>query len=155
MANHSDRPNVIPWPPILYAALLALAYGLHGLWPLVPFWGPLSVAIGWLLLGTGVAFGLAGIVRFRQLGTPIEPTSRATVLATDGVYRLTRNPMYVGAVMALLGLAVATRWVWLLVLTLFLPGLLWHLAIKREEAYLARSFGGAYEEYRRRVRRWL
>jgi protein-S-isoprenylcysteine O-methyltransferase Ste14 len=151
-----DRPNTIPWPPILYVVVPLIAYIMHRVWPLAPIIAePPARMIGWLFILSGVGFGIAGIVRFRRLGTAIEPTSPATVLATSGIYARTRNPMYLGAVLALLGVATAAEWTWLLVLSLILPFLLWHLAIKREEAHLERTFGAAYEAYRGRVRRWL
>lgn len=151
-----DRPNTFPWPPVLYALALAGAYLLHGLTPLPPLLGrPLAELLGWPLVVSGVCFGLAAIVRFRVLGTPIDPTSRATKLATAGIYALSRNPMYVGAVMALFGLGLATHWTWLVVLALILPFLLTRLAITREEAYLVKHFGAEYDAYRSKVRRWL
>jgi protein-S-isoprenylcysteine O-methyltransferase Ste14 len=154
--QNRDRPNVIPWPPILYVVVPLLGYVLHRLWPLHPIIPePPARMIGWLFLLAGLSFGVAGIVRFRRLGTAIEPTSPASVLATGGIYAWTRNPMYLGAVLALLGVAIAAEWTWLVVLSLILPFALWHLAIKREEAHLARTFGAAYDAYRGRVRRWL
>jgi protein-S-isoprenylcysteine O-methyltransferase Ste14 len=161
MSNRSDldehdRPNVIPWPPILYVLVPLLAYGLQRFWPLAPLIAePPARLIGWLFLLAGLGFGIAGILRFRRLGTPIEPTAPAKVLATGGIYAWTRNPMYLGVVLVLVGVSIAAEWTWLLVLSLILPILLWHLAIKREEAHLARTFGGDYEAYRGRVRRWL
>jgi protein-S-isoprenylcysteine O-methyltransferase Ste14 len=151
-----DRPNTIPWPPLLYAAALAGAYLLQWLIPLPGLLRPpVAEFLGWPLVISGICFGLAAIVRFRVLGTPVDPTSQATKLATAGIYRLSRNPMYVGAVMALFGLGLATHWSWLIVLTLILPFLLTRLAISREEAYLAKHFGAQYESYRSKVRRWL
>lgn len=154
--NTTARPNTWPWPPLLYAGALAGAYLLHWLYPLPAVIGPpLALYIGWPLLISGLCFGLAAIVRFRSLGTPIDPTARATSLATAGIYALSRNPMYVGAVMALLGLGLIAHWTWLIVLSLILPPLLTRLAITREEAYLAKHFGPRYDAYRAKVRRWL
>jgi protein-S-isoprenylcysteine O-methyltransferase Ste14 len=151
-----DRPNVIPWPPILYVIVPLLAYALHRIWPLNPVIDePPARMIGWLFLLAGLCFGTAGILRFRRLGTAIHPTAPATVLATGGIYAWSRNPMYLGVVLAMLGVAIAAEWTWLFVLSLVLPVLLWHLAIKREEAHLERAFGAAYDAYRGRVRRWL
>jgi protein-S-isoprenylcysteine O-methyltransferase Ste14 len=152
----ADRPNTLPWPPLLYAGALAAGFLLHWIWPLAPLIdAPLAGLIGVPLLISGLAFGLAAIVRFRVVGTPIDPTARAKKLATAGIYRLSRNPMYVGAIMALLGLGLATRWTWLVLLTVPLPALLYRLAIAREEAYLERHFAADYQVYRSKVRRWL
>ena len=155
MNSDSDRPNRIPWPPILDVVTVAVAYGLERLLPLglLPEAAALQVA-GAIMIGIGIAVALAAIVRFKSIGTPVDPTGRATRLATDGIYRLTRNPMYVGTLILLAGLALALGWSWLLLLPV-LAVLLYRLAIRREEAFLERRFGAEYFAYRRRVRRWL
>jgi protein-S-isoprenylcysteine O-methyltransferase Ste14 len=151
-----DRPNRLPWPPILYVAVLAAAYLLERLVPLVAM--PRHSAwqsAGWAVFTLGIAIGVAGIVQFRKAGTPVDPTGQARVLTTGGIYSFTRNPMYLGAVLGFLGLAVALGSAWLLVLALLLPLALRKLAIDREEAYLQRRFGADYATYRKAVRRWV
>jgi protein-S-isoprenylcysteine O-methyltransferase Ste14 len=155
-ADLPKPPNTIPWPPILYLLTLVLAYGLQWLWPLPTLIGPpINSLLGWPLLLLGICLGLAAIVRFRSVGTPVDPTTRATVLATRGIYQWTRNPMYLGATLALFGLGLATSWTWLVVLCLILPMALTKLAIQREEAYLDQRFGEPYQAYKSAVRRWL
>lgn len=156
MNSDSDRPNRIPWPPILDVATIAAAYGLERVLPLglLPEAAALQVA-GAIMMGIGIAVALAAIVRFKSIGTPVDPTGRATRLATDGIYRFTRNPMYVGTLILLAGLALVLGWGWLLLLLPVLAVLLYRLAIRREEAFLERRFGNDYADYRRRVRRWL
>jgi protein-S-isoprenylcysteine O-methyltransferase Ste14 len=151
-----DRPNRLPWPPILYVGLLAAAYGLERLVPLVSM--PRHSAwqsAGWALFTLGIAIAVAGMVQFRTVGTPVDPTGRARTLATGGIYQYTRNPMYLGGVTGFIGLAVALGSAWLLILALLLPVALRKLAIDREEAYLRRRFGAAYDAYCAKVRRWV
>src|SRR5271165_1902296 len=104
-ATADDRPNRIHWPPLLYLANLLAAWVLGWLLPIGPVPSAVRVA-GGLLLAAGIAVALAGIMRFRAVGTTIDPTGRARRLATGGVYTLTRNPMYLGAVLAFAGLGL-------------------------------------------------
>jgi protein-S-isoprenylcysteine O-methyltransferase Ste14 len=69
--------------------------------------------------------------------------------------RLRRNPMYLGAVLAFLGLAIYLSAPWLLLVLPAMVMALTKLAIEREEAYLRRRFGAAYEAYAARTRRWI
>jgi protein-S-isoprenylcysteine O-methyltransferase Ste14 len=150
------RPNTWPWPPILYVVTPLLAYGLHWFWPLAAVAAaPIDRFLGWPLFVLGICFGLVAIIRFRIVGTAIDPTARAKALATGGIYQFSRNPMYLGVVIAYFGLGLALAWSWLIVLDLILPFVLTKLAIEREEAYLELRFGDAYRAYKAKVRRWL
>lgn len=151
-----DRPNRIPWPPLLYASTLIATWVLSRIspWPLLAEDSPWR-SVGWVVLTVGIAIAVAALVRFRGLGTAVDPTGRASRLATDGIYAWTRNPMYLGGVLASLGLAFGLGSTWLLLLTPVLAVLLNVLAIRREEAYLERRFGEEYRRYRGRVRRWV
>ena len=93
--------------------------------------------------------------RFRRAGTAVEPWRTSTALVTNGVYRFTRNPMYLAMALLYLGAALAADSVLALVL---LPPLLVLVrvgVISREERYLERRFGDEYRRYRSSVRRWL
>jgi protein-S-isoprenylcysteine O-methyltransferase Ste14 len=156
-----DRPNSIHWPPVLYFITLAAAHVLQRLIPLPsPFSGlglsdALPGKVGWPLFGFGVILGLIAIYDFRKIGTAVDPTAPANRLATEGIYAATRNPMYLGAILAFAGLGIARGWTWLLILASFLPNALYTLAISREEAYLERRFGDAYRTYKSKVGRWF
>jgi protein-S-isoprenylcysteine O-methyltransferase Ste14 len=151
-----DRPNRIPWPPIIQASMLVSAWLLERFVPL-PFILPQGAFAntGWSLVVLGIATAVSGILAFKSIGTAVDPTGRATGLATGGIYRFTRNPMYLGSTIAFIGLAFALGSSWLLAFGLILPVALRKLAIEREEAYLNRRFGEAYANYCRRVRRWI
>jgi len=151
-----DRPNTLHWPPVLYmvAAIAAVLIDRAGMtWPMAP--SPALTSLGWGLAAAGVAVAIAGVVQFKVIGTPVDPTGKAQALATGGIYSLTRNPMYLGAVVMFAGLALALKSVGLLMVTAPLAVALYWLAIRREEAYLQRRFGAAYEDYRQRVGRWI
>lgn len=151
-----DRPNSIHWPPILYGLVILAAWLLERFVPLQIIGESLPIRwLGGLIFICGAWLALAALFRFHELGTPFDPTGQATALATEGVYAYTRNPMYVGALACFLGLGLALRSSWLLILLPVLGVALLKLAIEREEAYLRRRFGEAYDAYCTRVRRWL
>jgi protein-S-isoprenylcysteine O-methyltransferase Ste14 len=91
----------------------------------------------------------------RRGGTPAEPWKESTALATEGPYRLSRNPIYLGYAVAYAGIAVAMDS--LIALTLLIPCMVVidRFVVLREEQYLSRKFGAAYDAYRSKVRRWL
>jgi protein-S-isoprenylcysteine O-methyltransferase Ste14 len=159
VSSPADRPNTIHWPPIAYASALILPWLLQRLLPLpiiAPgrIWDDLMAGIGWALVATGVMVGWLALKSFAAMGTPFDPTARAETLVTFGLYNRTRNPMYLGAVLAFAGLALATGDVWRI---LALPPLIWALhtlAILREEAHLEARFGDAWRDYAGRVARW-
>jgi len=113
--------------------------------------------LGWLAAAVGVAIAVGARMRFRQVGTTVNPLdpSKASRLVTDGVFRVSRNPMYVGLVLLLIGWAIwlgsASPW---LVPPLFVI-VLTVVQIIPEEQALSRRFGEQYLSYRRSVARWI
>ena len=106
---------------------------------------------------TGIAIDVAALTCFRKAGTTVNPLdpSKASRLVTDGVFRLSRNPMYLGLVLLLVGWGVwlgsASPW---LVPPLFVIALTVVQIIPEEQA-LHRRFGEQYLSYRRKVARWI
>ena len=91
----------------------------------------------------------------RGLRTRFETTEPSSRIVTAGPYRFTRNPIYAGMFLLLIGLAVAFDSLWLLVaLAVFYPVIRYGV-VAREERYLERKFGGAYLDYKAKVRRWV
>lgn len=150
-----DRANRIPWPPLLYGGLFALAYALEKLAPVDMRWASALRLPGIAVAIAGLAIALAGAGFFKLIGTNINPAGQALKLATGCIYRYTRNPMYLGALVLFTGLGLAIPSVWLIVLVPFVAAALRQLAILPEEAYLARRFGDAYRDYQTKVRRWI
>lgn len=144
-------------PPLLALLLAGAATWLHGGVPARDQAATLQIAASLGLALLGVACDLSGLLAFRQAHTTINPLhpERSAVLVTGGIYRLTRNPMYIG-----LNLLLAAWAVWLgsLWAALMLPlgmAYLTRFQIQPEEAILREKFGSAYVDYCRRVRRWL
>ncbi|WP_119964030.1 methyltransferase family protein [Simplicispira lacusdiani] len=144
-------------PPLVALALLPAMWLLSGVLPTVDAALPvrLGLAAGTVLAGLG--FSLAGVLAFRRASTTVNPLhpERAAALVTTGVYRITRNPMYVGMVLVLLAWAV------LLASPVALAGPVVFIAymnrfqIGPEEQALGALFGPEYAAYRSRVRRWI
>jgi protein-S-isoprenylcysteine O-methyltransferase Ste14 len=105
----------------------------------------------------GVAIALAGVVAFRRVRTTVNPLhpEKASTLVTSGIYRLTRNPMYLGMLLVLLA--------WALILSnavaaSVVPAFVLYMnrfQIMAEETALSAAFGQEFVEYKSRVRRWL
>ena len=90
-----------------------------------------------------------------RAGTNVPPHKPTLVIVTDGPFRFTRNPLYVGGSLAYIGLCLFFNLVWGLILMLPMLVLLNWGIVRREEAYLERKFGEAYRAYKARVPRWI
>ena len=148
-----QRRKVIP-PVYLVVALLVMA-ALHFLVPLGRFIEPPYSYFGVLPLVGGIVMAATASSAFRRAGTPVLPFERSTALVTTGLYRFTRNPMYLGMLLILAGVALLFGSVSTL---LPIPVFAW--AIQRnfivgEERFLEEIFGAQYLDYKRQVRRWL
>jgi protein-S-isoprenylcysteine O-methyltransferase Ste14 len=92
---------------------------------------------------------------FRRYGNSVEPGSSPAALITDGPFRVSRNPMYVGLLSFSLAFAVIAGSFWFLAATAALAAILDRIVIPREEKVMTAAFGEAYGVYRSRVRRWF
>lgn len=153
-----DAPNLPVLPPVLPLAALGLAVLLEWLAPLGYLPPPLATAsaiIGLALVAAGMGVMVAGALAFRRAGTNVHPGHPALVLVSTGPYRFTRNPMYLGFLLAFTGIGLLASLDWSLPLLPFLWLALHHLIVLREEAYLSAKFGAAYDAFLARTRRWL
>ena len=160
VTNKSSGPGVRFPPPFLFAGALLLAWLLETQvlsLPIMerPYPVPLLVTIGYVLVAAGLGVTAWGMVTFARARTAIIPHRAASRLVDTGPYRFTRNPMYTGMTLAYLGGCLLLDSWWAAVLLPVALVLLYRLVVQREERYLAAEFGGAYEDYRRRVKRWI
>ena len=144
-------------PPVVMVLLGVAAYGAAGLLPSLTIKSPLLAPIALVLLCAGLALNVLPKVAFKRAGTTVNPIrpELATSLVTTGVYRHTRNPMYLGHAVMLLAfafylanpVALAAVPVFLVFITRF--------QIRPEERILSMRFPGAYTQLCRQVPRWL
>jgi len=112
-------------------------------------------ALGALLLLMGIALALCAAVTLRGHRTAIRPDKPSSTLVSTGPFALSRNPIYLGETVGLLGAGLATNRLWLVASAPVFAFAVTRLAIQREERYLERTFGAAYVGYKALVRRWL
>ena len=157
MNDARNHPGVIAPPPLIFLGFLAAGwafeafvetYGL-GLDPMVRR----AAALGLIAVGLVLEGAAAGL--FRRLKTAIHPWKPSTALATTGVYRFSRNPIYLGFALTYVGLAIGLDSPVALLLLAPCLVVIDRLVIAREERYLEAVFGEPYRAYRASVRRWL
>jgi protein-S-isoprenylcysteine O-methyltransferase Ste14 len=156
--DRRDRPNDLPWPPIIYAAAILVAWVLESYDRFV--WLDLNLSTlpleaGLVLIGIGLLIDIWAMIVLWRARTTILPNAPPSALVTRGPYRFSRNPIYVGNTIALAGLGLALRWGWLLLLLPVTVTAVSWLAVSREETFLERKFGEEWRSYARRVRRWI
>lgn len=155
-SSQPDNAGVIAPPPLIFVGALAIALAID--WLIagpslgMPY-GLRMLTATILLIPSGVLLFAAG-ADFSSAKTNIPPWKPSTALVTSGVYRYTRNPMYLGMALAYAAVSVfADSLIALLGLPVALA-VMHYGVIAREERYLKEKFGEPYREYRRRVRRW-
>lgn len=149
--------NLLVPPPVvgIICAALIWAASYVALGPSFRFLGQVYAA--YALIGLGLVFDGVSVAAFFKEKTTVSPLSpeKSSALVKTGLYRFTRNPMYLGLLLILAGFAALKgTYVGLAVLPLFV-GYITAFQIKPEEERLAATFGEAYQAYQRRVRRWI
>jgi len=154
----SSAPNR-PLPPTYFYLAIAAVFALHFIprlflpslrlipWP----WSLLGIPP--LLAGTALNLWADGL--FKRYGTEVKPFRESSALVTEGPFRISRHPMYLGGMLILLGLAVILG---SLLPFFILPLAFWFITVQfiiPEERDMMRQFGDRYREYARRVRRWV
>jgi protein-S-isoprenylcysteine O-methyltransferase Ste14 len=142
-------------PPIYFFGAIGLMVALDRLLPLMTLIQPPVTYLGWLLLALAVAVALAVHRQFKRAGTTIKPFGRSNALVTDGLFAFSRNPIYLGMVMGLVGTFVGLGSLSPLVIIPPFVYIIRTRFIAVEERMLEDVFGEAYRDYRNRVRRWL
>jgi protein-S-isoprenylcysteine O-methyltransferase Ste14 len=147
------RKPVLP-PTYVYVAIV-LMVALHFLFPVVriiPF--PWDL-LGLIPLAAGAALNLSADSAFRKAKTTVKPFQESAALVTDGVYRISRHPMYLGFVLILLGLAILLGSLTPFFIVPIFAAVMDRVFIVTEERMLAEKFGQAWLDYKARVRRWV
>jgi protein-S-isoprenylcysteine O-methyltransferase Ste14 len=153
-----DTPGVIAPPPLIALATLLLGLALDWLIPayvldiLLTFHERL--VLGGIVFAAGAILVLIAERTFKWVGTHVEPWKPSLTLATIGIYRYLRNPIYVGLAFITAGIGIAFGSDWTLVLIAPAAIVLHRGVVLREERYLEAKFGGEYRAYKERVPRY-
>ena len=152
-----DHPKVLVFPPVILAATIALGGALQWLLPIDvlatirPAW---RGSFGAAVIFAGVLLAVLGRDLLVRLGTNVSPLRPTTALATEGIYNWTRNPLYTGGTLVMLGVALIFALDWLVLLIVPSAFILHFGVVRREEQYLERKFGDQYRQYKLQVPRY-
>lgn len=155
--NAKDGAAVRIPPPLVFLGAVIAGVLIHGFVAPLPMGLPLvlRIAAGTVVAAASfVPMGFA-INLFKRTGQDPKPWAMTPEIISSGIYRFTRNPMYVG--MALLQLAIGiglANW-WIIIAVPIALVLVYSTAVRHEEAYLEQKFGRVYVDYKHSVRRWL
>jgi protein-S-isoprenylcysteine O-methyltransferase Ste14 len=142
-------------PPIVALVFIVIAYFLGRFVPL-PFAVPLMLRyVGLVMTFVGFLLGIGALNEFRKARTTLDPHGSVKKLVTSGIYRFTRNPIYLGFLLMVIGVPLNFGLYWGIVMAPFYIILMNRLIIEREEAYLEKKFKDTYTNYKSQVRRWL
>ncbi len=155
MEEQLDRPGVVIFPPLIIGLALFFAIALHWLWPLPISVRPVSLVLGAILSILGVGSAAWGRRIMVQAGTNVSPFKPSTAIVTDGPFRFSRNPLYVGITSLFIGLSLLIGTWWGFILMVPAALILHYGVILREERYLKQKFGDIYLAYKSEVRRYL
>ena len=155
MPQRDESPRIFVPPPLIILGTLVIGLWIDGRLAFRTPFMVIPLVIGVLIVCVGLAAIGAALGLFRKAGTRAEPWKPAANLVLKGVYRFTRNPMYLGMLLIYAGLALAFRSLTAGALLFPLFFVMDRLVVAREEDYLTRRFGGVYNKYREEVRRWL
>lgn len=150
-----DHAHVAGHPPLIHLAGILVGLGIDAIWPAPLLPATTQYILGGVLIVVGVLVVLTSGITFAKAGTSVPTQTPSTALVTHGLYRYSRNPIYIALSLIHLGVAAAVDSPWIaatlpIVLIVIRTGV-----IAREEAYLEAKFGQAYRDYKARVRRWL
>ncbi len=146
--------HILVLPPVLLLAIAAAMAGLHRAMPLASWLNPPWSYLGWLLLAGGLLLAQWHARLFRRVGANIQTFGTPAGFTRQGLFARTRNPMYLGMLLALAGWAGVLGTVSPLLGPVVFFALAQYWYIPFEERAMARSFGADYERYCQEVRRW-
>ena len=151
----NSRPNSLPWPPMIYVVAVAAAFVAQYVAPRTLGADAPARFPGVVMLLAGIALTFWAIRTMRAANTNVSPNRAADSLVTKGPFAISRNPIYLGNTIAMLGLAGVVNSRWIVLAAFAAAALVSNLAIRREEAHLASRFGPAWDAYCQRTPRWI
>jgi protein-S-isoprenylcysteine O-methyltransferase Ste14 len=151
----SDSAEVKILPPVVLTAAIGLEIGIAVVAPVRVIPGPIAIGIGTAVIAVSVALAVLAARQILRADTAFDARKPTTAIVTTGVYRFTRNPVYLSMILLIGGIALLLNSPWALLLMYPTGTALCLTAIRPEERYLERKFGGAYRSYCNEVPRWL
>lgn len=142
-------------PPIVAVIYIFLAYLIGHFFSLTLVVPEIVRLIGFGLMIIGFLLGVAAFNAFRKARTTLDPHGSVKALVTEGIYQITRNPIYLGFLLMVIGFPLNSGYYSGLVVAPFFMVTMNRLVIEKEEAYLEEKFKEEYTGYKSRVRRWL
>jgi protein-S-isoprenylcysteine O-methyltransferase Ste14 len=148
-------PGVKIPPPVIYFVFFFIGIMLGRIFPLPSFALFLVHIIGWLFAIASLMAALLAMKEFRAAQTTIRPDRPASNLILTGIFRLTRNPLYLSLLLIYCGAGIFLGTWWPIILVPLLVATINFFVIRREERFLTERFGLAYNDYCKKVRRWI
>ncbi len=157
MNAYRAKPLTYPWPPLLYVAAILGAVVLGR-------WVPMSVVhshgwvpwlAGFVLIALAVFLDIWAMKTLIERGTAVLPHRRSSYLVTCGPFRFTRNPIYLGYTIMMVGLGLITVNPWFFIMASASVAVTTAFAIRNEELHLLSRFGFEFERYCRATSRWI
>ncbi|MEO9870547.1 methyltransferase family protein [Ekhidna sp.] len=144
-------------PVIVFLLSLGIAFGIYYLTKEYSYNYPYKTLLSRIPLVSGALIALAGIAAFRLRGTTTDPTKpeKASTLVTNGIYMYTRNPMYFGMLLVLIGGIIRIGNPFCILSAIFFVLYMNKFQIRPEEGALKNLFPNEYPEYLKKVRRWI
>jgi len=155
MTKSKQQAGIRIPPPILAMVHITIAILLGRLAPL-PIPAPMFVQwLGLAIAALGFVLGILAFIEFRRVRAAQDPQKPFKGFVTSGIFRYTRNPIYLGFVFMLIGIPLNLGSYWGIILVWPLVTFINNMVIKHEEAWLEEKFKDQYQEYKFRVKRWL
>lgn len=144
-------------PPLLYLGMILLGWLLGYLLPLptIALSPRLLKGVGGLFILIGIAINILGFLQFKKNKEDVIPWTGSEQMIAEGIYKITRNPMYVGMSAIALGIGIYFASYAMITTAVIASLIIDRFVIIREEAYLETRFGESYANYKKRVRRWI
>lgn len=153
-AKDSPQINKYIHPPVVAMFYIIVAIMLGVFIPLVDL-STMIRNIGFGFVVVGFLFGLAAFIEFRKAKTTILPHGSVSNIISSGIFRFTRNPIYLGFLFMVIGFPLNYGSIWGIIAAPFFVTTMNRLVIEKEEAYLEKKFKEEYTNFKSRVRRWL
>ncbi|MDZ7823766.1 MAG: isoprenylcysteine carboxylmethyltransferase family protein [Ahrensia sp.] len=156
--NRFDRPNTIPWPPIILISSIAIGFIAQGIYslsvPTTPL-GDLVFGLGLMMIIVALLIDIAAMRTMQKAKTTIMPHKGSEHMVTTGVFAFSRNPIYLANAILIIGIGLVMGTFWHVFIMPFAAFATQKLAIEREEIHLEHKFGNNFRSYKKKVNRWI